>query len=95
MHRGSANIEVGLSYKAALGGLYLSQPRIQQFEISTVDQKMLSELRDIVQSIGRNMLPVIQIYRVNERELNHSLTKSALKSFVIEDGQLRLAFGFN
>jgi Protein of unknown function (DUF1439) len=95
VHRGSASIEVGLSYKAAVGGLYLSQPRIRQFEIPGAEQKLLADLREIVQSMGRNLLPVIQIYRVKERDLNHSLTKSVLKSYAIEDGQLRLAFGFN
>lgn len=94
-HRGHATIQVGLTYKPLTGGLYFSQPRIQQFDMPSVDEKMLADLHEIVDSMAQNSLPLIQVYQVKERDLNHSLAKSALKSLVIEDGHLRLVFGFN
>jgi Protein of unknown function (DUF1439) len=94
VHRGHASIELGLSYKPALGGVYLGKPRIRELEIPGVDQKLLAELRGITQSMAQNSLTLIRIYKVKESELNHTLTKSALKNFVVENARLRLVFGF-
>jgi hypothetical protein len=94
-HRGHATIQVELTYKPHTGGLYFSRPRIQQFDMPSVDKKMSADLREIVDSMAQNSLPLVQVYRVKERDLNHSLAKSALKSSVIEDDRLRLVFGFN
>lgn len=93
-HNGHVTIEVKLAYKAPTGGLYFSQPHIQQFEMPGVDKKMLAELQGIVESMAENSLPVVRIYTVKEHELNHSLSKSTLKSSVIADGRLHLEFGF-
>lgn len=93
-YQGHATIQVDLAYKAPTGGLYFSKPFIQQFEMPGVDPKMLAELRGIVESMAVNSLPVVRIYTVKERELNHSLSKSTLKSSVIEDGRISLEFGF-
>jgi len=93
-HQGHATIQVKLAYKAPTGGLYFSQPSIQQFEIPGLDKNMLAELRGIVETMAANSLPVVRIYTVEEHELNHSLSKSTLKSSEIEDGRLRLEFGF-
>lgn len=95
VHRGHVTFRVDLAYKPPTGGLYFSQPQVQQFDIPSVDKKMLAELREIVDSMGQNSLPLVRIFAVKERELNHSLAKSALKSFAIEDGRLGLTFGFN
>jgi len=94
-HKGRVTMLVGLSYKAAFGGLFLAQPRIAQFEIPGVSKKIAADLRDIVDIMGKNALPLVRIYTVKERDLNHSLAKSELKSFVIENGRLHLEFGFD
>ncbi|HHI93162.1 MAG TPA: DUF1439 domain-containing protein [Gammaproteobacteria bacterium] len=95
VHKGHVTMLLGLSYKPARGGLFFGQPRITQFEIPSVSEKMLAELREIVDVMGKNALPLVRIYTVKERDLNHSLAKSELKSFVIGDGRLQLEFGFN
>jgi len=92
---GQVTMQVSLTYKPPTGSLYLSEPNIQRVEISDADDEMLSALRKIVDSMGQNSLPIVRIYTVKERDLNHSLSKSTLKSSSIEDGQLRLEFGFN
>lgn len=94
VRRGHVTVLVNLTYKPLTGGIFFTQPKIQQFEISGVDETMLADLRVIVKSMGENSLPVVRIYAVKERDLNHSLAKSTLKSSVIENGRLRLEFGF-
>jgi len=95
VHKGSVTMLLGLSYKAANGGLYLDQPRIKQLDVPGVSEKIAADLREIVDIMSKNSLPLVRIYTVKERDLNHSLAKSELKSFVIEDGHLRLEFGFD
>ena len=95
IHKGRVTMLMGLSYKAASGGLFLGLPRIEQFEILGVSEKIAADLRDIVDVMGKNALPLVRIYAVKERDLNHSLAKSELKSFVVEEGRLHLEFGFD
>ncbi len=92
--RGHATIQVELAYKALTGGVYFSKPYIQQFDVPRASNKMRGVLHDIVAAMVENSLPVVRIYTVKERELNHSLSKSTLKSTLIENGRLRLEFGF-
>lgn len=94
VHRGHVTVEVQLAYKSPTGGLYFSHPTIQQFDVPAANKETLTKLREIVKSMGENSLPVVRIYTVNERELNHSLAKSALKTSTVEDGRLHLEFGF-
>jgi hypothetical protein len=94
MHRGHLTVSVNLNYQASSGGLYLSDPRIQQLEMSSVDKKSMLELREFIGTIIKNSLPLVRIYKVKEQDLNHSLAKSALKYFQIEDHRLILEFGF-
>ena len=95
VQRGHAMISVSLAYKPPSGGLYFSQPRIEQFDMPGVDKKTLASLREIVHAMNLNSLPLVRIYAVKERDLNHSLGKSALKSSIIEDNRLKLLFGFD
>ena len=92
--QGHASVEVKLAYKPPSGGLYFSEPKILQFDMPGVDKKTSASLREIVEAMNQNSLPLVRIYAVKERDLNHSLAKSVLKSFVIEDNRLKLLFGF-
>lgn len=94
LHQGHVVVAVGLNYQPSSGGLYLGQPRVQQFSIPGVDSTVVAELREYVVNIVRGALSLVQIYTVREQDLNHSLAKSALKQFTVEDGRLRLEFGF-
>jgi hypothetical protein len=94
LRRGHATMAVGLNYQPANGGVYLYRPRLKDLQIPGVSASQLAELKVIVETIGQNSLPLVRIYQVNERELNHSLAKSALKSYEIDDGRLKLVFGF-
>jgi len=95
IHKGRVIMLMGLNYKPILGGLFLGQPRIEQFEMPGVSEKITMDLRDIVDVMGKNALSLVRIYTVKERDLNHSLAKSELKSFVVEDARLHLEFGFD
>lgn len=92
---GQVTVQVNLAYKPPTGSLYFSNPNIQKIEIPGANEKILSELREIVDSMGQNSLPLVRIFTVKERQLNHSLERSRLKSSTIENGGLRLVFGFN
>jgi len=94
MHRGHITVLVDLSYKASSGGLYLHNPRLGQFEMPSVEKKMVGELREFVTTIIKNALPLVRIYKLKERDINHSLAKSALKNVRFEDGRINLEFGF-
>ena len=94
LRQGHVTVLINLSYKPASGGLYLSQPRVEHIEIPGVSAKVLADLRNMIESMAQNSLPLIRVYSVKERDLNHSLAKSALKSFAIEDGRMHLEFGF-
>jgi hypothetical protein len=94
LRRGHATMAVSLNYQPANGGVYLYQPRLKDLQIPGVSADQLADLKLIVETIGQNSLPLVRIYQVNERELNHSLAKSALKSYEIDDGRLKLVFGF-
>lgn len=94
MHRGHIIVLVSLSYKASSGSLYLSNPRVTQLEMPSVDKKLLGELSEFIKTIIKNALPLVRIYKVKEQDLNHSLAKSTLKHFSFEDRRLSLEFGF-
>lgn len=94
LHQGHVRVLVNLSYKSSSGGLYLNNPVMNQFEMPTVDKKMMVELSEFIKTILKNSLPLVQIYKLKERDLNHSLSKSALKQSQIEDGRVKVVFGF-
>lgn len=94
LHQGHVRVLLGLNYNASSGGLYLSNPRTVQFEMPTVDKEMSIELRGFIETILKNALPLIQIFQLKERDLNHSLDKSTLKRFDVEDHRIKLLFGF-
>lgn len=94
MHRGHITVLVGLSYKATSGGLYLNNPRIDQFEMPNVKKKMIGELREFIEAILKNSLPLVRIYKLKERDMNHSLAKSTLKTVRFEDHRIGLEFAF-
>ena len=94
IRQGHVTIFVSLSYKHTTGGVYLDNPRIQQLVIPGVSEKLKADLRGIVEAMATNSLPLVRIYKVKEKDLNHSLAKSALKAFDIDDAHLRLEFGF-
>lgn len=94
LRQGHVTLLVNVNYQSASGDLFLSNPRLQQFEMPGVDDKVLAELREIIIAMGKSSLPLVRIYTVNETDLNHSLAKSALKDFQVEENQIRLEFGF-
>lgn len=94
--RGHATVSVGVNYLPPSGELYLREPQIQAFKMPGVeDVQTLQKLRMAIETILRNTLPLVRIYRVTEQQLNHSLVKSTLKSMVIDDGQITVVFGFD
>lgn len=93
--QGHARVAVKVSYKPGNGGLYLSSPRVIKFDMPHVSKTMNKDLKNKVDEICQNSLPLVQIYKVMEKSLNHSLAKSVLKSFTIKDHYLGLVFGFD
>jgi len=94
MHRGHITVSVGLDYKAASGGLYLSKPQLEKFEMPGVGKAMVKELREFIKTILKNALPLVRIYKLKESDMNHSLAKTTLKTFLLDDHRIKLEFGF-
>lgn len=94
LKQGHAQIGVFIEYNPANGGLYFSDPRIIKFEMPGVSREMFKDLNMTLDHIFKNALSLIQIYKVNETDLNHSLSKSVLKYFDIGDGDMNVEFGF-
>lgn len=94
LRRGHMNIAVGLSYRPASGGLYLANPRLQQLDMPGVPSALVTELEAMVEKMAINFLPLVRVYKLKKEDLNHSLAKSQLKSYTIEQGRLTLEFGF-
>lgn len=92
--QGHAQVGVYLEYNPTNGGLYLSDPRIRKFEMPGISGEMHKELQATLDNILKNSLPLIQIYKVKESDLNHSLSKSVLKYFTVGDGLITVEFGF-
>ncbi len=95
LYRGYALVAVNVSYKPGTGGLYLYRPRLQTVDMSGLPADMADEVRIVVDTVMQNALPLVKIYQVRERDLNHTLSKSELKSMVLEEGGLVLEFGFD
>jgi hypothetical protein len=91
---GRAVLSVGLGYKAMSGELFLDKPQLRQFDMPQVSAALKQELATTVFIIAERTLPLVRIYTVHEKDLNHSLSKSALKSMLIKDGQVAVEFGF-
>jgi len=94
LKQGHAQVGVFLEYRPANGGLYLGDPRIIKFEMPSISMEMHKDLESILDNIFKNSLPLIRIYKVEESELNHSLSKTVLKLFKIGDGLINFEVGF-
>jgi hypothetical protein len=93
--KGHARIALKVSYRPGNGGLYLNNPRVVGFEMPNISKSMDKMLKAKITTICLNSLPLIQIYKLKEESLNHSLAKSTLKSYSIKDGSISLVFGFD
>lgn len=94
LKQGHAQIGVFIEYNPSNGGLYFSDPRIIKFEMPSVSKDMYKDLQSTLDNIFKNSLPLVQIYKIDESDLNHSLVKSVLKYFDIGDGFMNVEFGF-
>ena len=94
MHRTHITVLFLLCYKATSDVLELNIPLIDQFEMPKVNMKMFRDLREIIEAILKNSLPLVRIYKLEERDMNHSLAKSTLKTVHFEDHRIGLEFAF-
>jgi hypothetical protein len=95
LQKGHARIAVKVAYRPGNGGLYLSNPRVIEFEMPQVSNNMNLKLKSKITTMCLNSLPLIQIFKLEEKALKHSLAKSNLKSYSINDGSLVMTFGFD
>ena len=76
-------------------GLYLSNPHLIKFNMPNISKQMSKDLKEKVTTICLNSLPLIQIFKIKESALNHSLAKSVLKSYSVNNGFIDFIFGFD
>lgn len=94
MHQGHAKTAVTIIYNPANGGVYLSNSKIINFEMPGVSPSLHKSLNSELDTILKNALPLIRIYQLDESDLNHSLAKSKLRSFSIDNDKIKIEFGF-
>ncbi len=93
--RGRLVVDIGLHYKASTGELFLGTPRIRDFKMQDISDEYRKVFHDRLADVLQTTLPLVRIYRLHEKDLNHSLSMSKLKSLHIEDGRVRVSIGFN
>lgn len=93
--RGLVVVDIGLHYKASTGELFLGIPRIRRFDMQGISVEDRQIFRSSLSDILLKTLPLVRIHRVREQDLNHSLSKSEMKSTHVEDGRVRVSIGFD
>jgi hypothetical protein len=94
MRPGHVKTAVTIIYNPANGGVYFSHPRIVKFEIPGISATLNNSLHSDLDTILKTAIPLIRIYQLDEKSLNHSLVKSILKSYIIGNGSIKVEFGF-
>lgn len=93
--RGRALVDVGLHYKSSTGELFLGYPKLRNFEMEDVTDERRALIRDSLRDVLLKTLPMVRIYRVHEKDLNHTLAKSEITAMKIDKDILRVSIGFD
>ncbi len=93
--RGRVLVGVGLHYKSSTGELFLGIPRIRRFDMADISVEDRQAFHASLSDVLIKTLPLVRIHRVREQDLNHSLSKSEMKSMRVEDGRVRVSIGFD
>ncbi len=93
--QGQVIADVGLHYKPSTGELFLADPKIRGFTMKDISDESRKMFHASLSDILIKTLPLVRIYRVQEQDLNHSLSMSNMKSMHVEDGRVRVSIGFD
>ena len=93
--RGRVVVDVGLHYKSSTGELFLGYPKLRSLEMEELTDERRTSLRESLSDVLIKTLPMVRIYRVHEKDLNHTLLKSEITATRIENGVLRVTIGFD
>ncbi len=94
-HHGRLVVSAGLAYKPPTGEAFFGQPRLRLLEMAGVTAAQRESFAASLLDVLTETLPLVRVWRVTERELNHSLEKSRLKAWRVQGEILQLEIGFD
>ena len=88
--KGKGMIDGDLEYRQKSGAFYLHAPNIKRFEINELPADIAAPVRQALQGLMRQSLPLILVYKLKDDDLNQMLAKSMLSSVTVRNGKLIL-----
>lgn len=88
-------VSTGLAYRPPSGEVFLGLPRLQSLEMEGVSPSQRRVFAASLLDVLTETLPLVRVLQVTEHDLNHSLAKSLLKAWRVEDGALHIEIGFD
>lgn len=86
--RGRAEIEGELAYDANKGEFHLRQPALIGLQFDQLPQEYHQMASALVGAIAQQTLPIIVLYRLDEKDIRQEMTKRILKGVTVKDGKL-------
>lgn len=85
---GNTKVTGSLSYDAQKSEFYFKNPTIVEIKMEKVPELYMATIKEIAQLIASKILATTPIYKLKGGDLTRDLTKSMLKSVVVENKQL-------
>jgi len=85
---GVAEIEGEVDYDSVKGEFYLRQPTITKLQFDQLPQEYEQQARSVVSGLTQQSLPIIVIYRLDEKDIKQAVTRRVLKGISVKDGKL-------
>lgn len=86
--RGSGMIDGELEYDAAKGEFHLRNPGVKSLSFEGLPPQYSSMLQGVVAEFAAQTLPIIVIYKLDEKQFRQSMTRKMLKSVQVKDGKV-------
>ena len=86
--KGRAEIEGELDYDATKGEFHLREPSVTALYFDNLPQQYRELLTTVIGALARQTLPIIVIYRLDEKDLRQSMAKRVLKDVKVRNGKL-------
>lgn len=88
--KGQGAIDGDLEYRQETGEFYLHDPKIKSLDIEDFPPDVAASIRQAVQGLMRQSLPVILVYRLKDDDMGQKMTKRVLSSVAVRNGRLIL-----
>jgi hypothetical protein len=86
--KGRAEIEGELGYDADKGEFHLREPSVTALSFDQLPPQYRELVTSIVSGIAYQTLPIIVIYRLDEKDLRQSMARQTLREVTVSNGKL-------